>query len=161
MLWSEREAWMEMAQLPLPSILTGAGNSTPSTSNKCKACGGSSWLHVVTPKCINAWAPTLSFLHQITQMFPGLFHVGWMMCLVTAHAGREQLSASSHWSQGAGQTCPSHSRAHTSALWSALVLDQACSHLLLSYVLLIGKRNKTSLPQQHHQLYRATGTSSE
>lgn len=150
-----------MALLPLPSILTGAVNSVPSARSKGKACGGSSWLHVVTPKCINAWAPTPSFQHQTPQLIPGFFHIGRMMCLVTAHAGRGQLSASGGCSQGAGQTCLSHSGAHTAALLSILVLAQVCSHLLLSCLLLIDKHNKTSLPQHHHQLYRAKGTSSE
>lgn len=156
----EKPGW-RMSLLPLPSILTGAVNSIPSARSKGKACGGWSWLHVLTPKRINAWAPTLSFLHQTPQLIPGLFHVGRMTCLVTAHTGRGQLHVSGRWAQDAGQTCPSHSGGHTTALRSILVLAQVCSHLLLSYVLLIDKHNKTSLPQLHHQLYKAKGTSSE
>lgn len=88
MLWSGREGCMEDGSGPSAQHHDGSCEINPLCQEQRQTCQGLSWLHVVTPKCINAWGPTLSFLHQPPQLIPGSFHTSRMMCLVTAHTGQ-------------------------------------------------------------------------
>lgn len=48
--WSEREAWMKDGFAPSAQHPDGSRGFDPLARSKGKACGGWSWLHIVTPK---------------------------------------------------------------------------------------------------------------